>query len=273
MIRLFTIEWLKLKNYKLFWILFGMYFLGLLIVCSSGMFLLEYIESKGGHFFQVKPTLLPIYDFPDVWHNMTYIATFFKLFLAFIVVISVVNEMTYRTLRQNIIDGLSKKEFLLSKLSLIVSLSAAAALFLFLVSFVLGLIYSHSSSNGFIFRELEFMPAYFLELIAYLSFAFLLAVLMRKSGFVIVLLFMYTLIFEPTLTAIMEYNSFIPDSLDVIIPFMPIKSLNNLISVPFPKYVFMRIQDFVAWKDVAIVVAWLMVYNLLILWVLKRRNV
>jgi hypothetical protein len=123
MIRLFEIEWLKLKNYKIFWILFGLYFLGLLVVCSGGMFLLEYIKRTGGDFKGIDPTILPLYDFPDVWQNTIYVATFFKLFLAFIVIISICNDINYRTLRQNIIDGLSKKEFLISKFTLIFSLS------------------------------------------------------------------------------------------------------------------------------------------------------
>ena len=116
MIRLFEIEWLKLKNYKVFWILIGMYFLGLILILSSGMLLMEFMKNHGAEFEGIDPTIIPLYDFPDVWQNMTYIATFFKIILAFIVIISVTNEIGYRTLRQNIIEGLSKWEFLKSKL-------------------------------------------------------------------------------------------------------------------------------------------------------------
>jgi ABC-type transport system involved in multi-copper enzyme maturation permease subunit len=273
MIRLLTIEWLKLKNYKVFWVLFALYFLGLVIVCSGGMLLLEYIKNHGGDFKGIDPTIIPLYDFPDVWQNTTYIATFFKLFLAFIVIISISNEINYRTLRQNIIDGLSKREFLISKLNLIVSLSALATIFLFLLGFILGMIYSNVRSIDIIFSELEFLPAHFLEVCTFLSLAFLLSVVIKKSGFVIVLLFMYTLIFEPVFTSILEHAPFIPDSFDNFIPFLPIKSLNNLIRVPFQKYVFMRIQDYVAWIDVYIVTAWLVIYNALILFILKKRDV
>ncbi len=273
MIRLFKIEWLKLKNYKVFWVLLGLYFLGLIIVCYGGMFFLMFLKSKGADFKGIDPTIIPLYDFPDVWQNMTYIATFFKLFLAFIVIISICNEINYRTLRQNIIDGLSKKEFLISKLNLIVSLSALATIFLFLIGFVLGMIYSKVHGFNFIFSDMEFLPAYFLEVITFLSLAFLLSLLIKKSGFVIVLLFMYTLIFEPVFTSILEHAPFIPDSIDWVIPFFPIKSLNNLIHVPFQKYVFMRIQDYVAWIDIYIVTGWLVIYNALILFILKKRDV
>ena len=273
MIRLFALEWLKLKNYKVFWILFALYFLGLFIVCSGGMFLLEFIKSKGGDFKGIDPTIIPLYDFPDVWQNITYVATFFKLFLAFIVIISICNEINYRTLRQNIIDGLSKREFLISKLNLIISLSALATIFLFLIGFILGMIYSKVRSVDVIFSELEFLPAYFLEVCTFLSLAFLLSILIKKSGFVIVLLFMYTLIFEPIFTSILVHAPFIPDSLEKTAPFFPIRSLNNLIRVPFQKYVFMKIQDYVAWIDIYIVTGWLIIYNMLILLILKKRDV
>lgn len=273
MIRLFRIEWLKLRSYKIFWILFAMYFIGLAIVCSSGMFLMEHLKSRGADFEGIDPTILPLYDFPDVWQNITYVATFFKLFLAFIVVISVTNELSYRTLRQNIIDGLSKYQFLMTKLMLILGLAVVATVFLFLEGLVMGMIYSHVTEARFIFQNLEFLLAYFLEVCTFLSLAFLLSLLIRKSGFVIVLLFMYTLIFEPFLTVNLQFNRHIPDTIDWIIPLLPVKSLNNLIQIPFPKYIFREINDYVAVADALIAVGWLIVYNLLILWVLKKRDV
>jgi len=137
----------------------------------------------------------------------------------------------------------------------------------------MGMIYSKVQGVSYVLKDLDFLAAYFLEVCTFLSLAFLLSVLIKKSGFVIVLLFMYTLIFEPFVVINMEHNPHIPDTLDWIIPYLPIKSLNNLIRVPFQKYVFMKIQDFVALADVLIVLGWLVVYNSLVLLVLKKRNV
>ena len=125
MTRLFEIEWLKLKNYRVFWILIIMYFTGLIIVLSSGMFLMQFFKNQGAEFSGIDPTIIPLYDFPDVWQNMTYVATFFKIILAFIVIISVTNEISYRTMRQNVIDGMSKWEFLKSKFILTDSTSCS----------------------------------------------------------------------------------------------------------------------------------------------------
>ena len=273
MIRLFEIEWLKLKNYKVFWILIGMYFLGLIIVLSSGMFLMQFLKNKGAEFQGIDPTIIPLYDFPDVWQNMTYIATFFKIILAFIVIISVTNEISYRTMRQNVIDGLSKWEFLKSKFVLILVLSAVATLFLFIEGIITGLIYSTVRYPGFIFSDLEFLAAYFLEVVTFLSLALLLSILLKRAGFAIVLIFMYTLIFEPILTINMLHNPWIKDYVSWMAPFFPIRALNNLIQVPFQRYVFMEIQDFIAWRDVLIVIVWLAIYQLSIFKVLDKRDI
>ena len=273
MIRLLEIEWLKLKNYKIFWILIAMYFLGLILVLSSGMFLMQFLKYKGADFQGIDPTILPLYDFPDVWQNMTYIATFFKIIPAFIVIISVTNEINYRTMRQNVIDGLSKWEFLLSKLYLVLALAIAATLFIFLEGLTTGLFYSKVTHPNVIFSELEFLAAYFLEVFTFLSFALLLSILLKKAGFVIVLIFMYTMIFEPFLTINMLHNPLIKDYTSWLAPYFPIRALNNLIHVPFQRYVFMEINDFIAWKDILIVVAWLGIYHLSIYKLLDKRDI
>ena len=273
MIRLFEIEWLKLKNYRVFWILTAMYFVGLILVLSSGMFLMQFLKSKGAEFKGIDPTIIPLYDFPDVWQNMTYIATFFKIIPAFIVIISVTNEISYRTMRQNVIDGLSKWEFLLSKFVLILALSGAATAFIFIEGLITGLIYSTVKYPELLFSELEFLLAYFLELVTFLCFALLLGLLLKRAGFAIVLIFMYTLIFEPMLTVNMEHNTWIKDQVSWLAPFFPIRALNNLIHVPFQRYVFMEIQDYVAWKDILIVLGWLSVYVASIYKLLDKRDI
>ena len=54
-----------------------------------------------------------IFNFPFIWHFNTYIAAWLKFFLAIVIVSMMANEYSYGTLKQNLIDGLSKKEFVL----------------------------------------------------------------------------------------------------------------------------------------------------------------
>jgi len=56
-----------------------------------------------------------IFNFPYIWHFNTFVAAVFKLFLAIVIVSMMSNEYTNKTIKQNLIDGLSKKEFIASK--------------------------------------------------------------------------------------------------------------------------------------------------------------
>ena len=266
MIRVLKLEWLKIKNYRLFWILTIMYLLALVIIASGGMLLLEWLKSEGADFRGINPTIIPIYDFPDIWQNTTYLATFIKVLLAFIVIISVNNDITYNTLRQNIIDGISKLLF-------IVAMAAISTLFLFVLGFINGSIYSHVWGAGYIFDEMEFLAVFFYEVIIYCTLAFLLSLIIKKAGFVIVALFLYTLMFEPIATAIL-INA--PPFRDGIAPdiaqFFPVKSLNNLISVPFGRYIFMEIEDNVSIKALSIATGWFVVYLSSIFYILNKRD-
>src|SRR6476660_9766028 len=83
-----------------------------------------------------------IFNFPYIWHFNTFIAAFFKIFLAVVIVSMMANEYSYGTLKQNLIDGMSKKEFVLSKFLVVILFSVVSTVFVFLVSFILGLIFS-----------------------------------------------------------------------------------------------------------------------------------
>lgn len=273
MIRVLKLEWLKIRNYRVFWILTIMYLLALVIIASGGTFFLEWLKSEGADFQGINPTIIPIYDFPDIWQNTTYLATFIKVLLAFIVIISVNNDVTYNTLRQNIIDGISKKEYIFSKLSFIITMSGISTLFIFVLGFINGSIYSHVWGTAYIFDEMEFLAVFFYEAIIYCTLAFLLSLIIKKAGFVIVALFLYTLMFEPIATTIMINAPIFKDGMaPEIAQFFPIKSLNNLISVPFGRYVFMEIEDNVPFKALSIATGWFVFYLASIFYILNKRD-
>ena len=83
-----------------------------------------------------------IFNFPFIWHFNTFIAALFKFFLAVVIVSMISNEYSNRTLKQNLIDGLSKKEFIASKVIMVAAFSALSTLFVFVISAILGALYS-----------------------------------------------------------------------------------------------------------------------------------
>ena len=272
MLRLLQIEWLKLKHYRPFWILMGLYVLITTVVCSGGMLLMQFFTNQGADFRGFNLTLLPLYDFPDIWQNLTYVASFFKIFPAFLVIITISNEFNYRIIRQNIIDGLSKKEWLLSKLLFLGAIAAACTLLVFVIGLITGTIYAHPDSMSSMFSSLVFLPAYFLDVFSYLVLALLLTLVIRKSGLVIVGLFMYTFMIEPFGVQFLQYYPDLPEICRTMAPFLPIRSIHNLIHLPFARFGFWEIQDYVSLKETLIALAWLFFYIGTSYWILKRKD-
>ncbi len=272
MIRLFIIEWIKIRSYRSFQILTGLYFLVVGVVCGSGGLLLHYLKEKGLNYKGVDPTMLPIYSFPDVWQNITFVAARLKIFLAFIVIISLTNEITYKTLRQNIIDGLSRVDFMISKFAMILVFSIANTILVFVFGFIMGLIYSHDISIGVIFTNMQFLGAFFLNVFAFLVFAFMLGLLIKRTGIVIVFLGLYAGFIEPIMTLIMTEAPKLKNNIGVIAPYFPVKAIRDLISEPFLKYAFQEIQDYVSFTNVSVVIVQLLFYFTFIYLLLKWRS-
>ena len=74
-----------------------------------------------------------------------------KIFFAIIIVAMIGNEYSYKTLKQNLIDGLSKSEFLRSKIYAILLFVLTSTLLVFIVSLILGGIYSDYNEMDIIF--------------------------------------------------------------------------------------------------------------------------
>ncbi len=271
MIRLFLIEWTKLRKYRAFQVLTVLYFLIVVVVCSSGMLFLEYLKHKGVDFKGLDPTMLPIYHFPYVWQHLAYVAARLKIILAFLIIISVTNEVTYKTLRQNIIDGMTRVEFILSKLSMIFVLSLVNTLLIFVIGLVTGLIYSSDISMVVIFSNMQYLVVFFLNVFSFLVFTFLIALLIKRTGIVIIFLAMYTVIIEPIITAIFA-NAPLPPIFAKLVPFFPRQAITNLIPNPFPQYILREMQDYISFSNVAIAGGELLLFLGLIYLLLRWKS-
>jgi ABC-2 type transport system permease protein len=266
MLHLLRIDLKKLLHYRTFWIVCGLYFVTLTVVTASGMEFLKWLaRTVGGFGGHININRIPLYHFPDVWLNLYYISGLFKIVIGILVVISVTNEFQYRTVRQNIIDGMSRTEFLMSKVLTNVVLASASALLITLIGLVTGFIYSPSSALEFMLTDVEFVIAYFLEVFGYLSLALMLGVLVQRAGLTIVLLM--TL---PLLELIVREH--LDDYLPMAIPFLPLESLRNLVPMPFERYAFQEIRDYLTAASLAIAAAWTAVFNGVSYLKLKRSD-
>ena len=176
-----------------------------------------------------------IFNFPFIWHFNTYIAAILKLFLAIVIVSMISNEYSYRTLKQNLIDGLDKKEFILSKFLTVLLFAAASTFFIFIVSLILGLTFSDYNEIGIIFSGLEYIGAYFLKLTAFFSFCLFLSVLVKRSAFALGFLIVWQVI-EWLAYSVMKWRVFKDtDIAESVAQFFPLAAMANLIKEPFSR--------------------------------------
>ena len=176
-----------------------------------------------------------IFNFPFIWHFNTYIAAILKIFLAIVIVSMMANEYSYRTLKQNLIDGISKKEFVLSKFITVVGFAAVSTVFVFVVSLILGLSFSDYMEIGIIFSDLDYLLAYFVKLVGFFSFCLFLGVLVKRSAFAIGFLVIWW-IAESILFGLMKWRFFKDtDIAENVMQFFPLTAMSNLIIEPFTR--------------------------------------
>ncbi|MBN8576660.1 MAG: ABC transporter permease subunit [Cytophagales bacterium] len=260
MLHLLKVDLMKMTSYRTFWVICGLYFLTLGFTTASGMEILKWLANKSLEFgASININRIPLYHFPDIWQNLIWISGLFKIILAVMVVISITNEYQYRTLRQNIIDGLSRWEFLQSKILTNVLLSLVSVGMILLITLLTGFIYTPKIDWAFFLRGTEFFLVYFIEVFSFLSFALMLGFLIQRSGLTIVVLMLAHMI-----EAIIKVNIFrasVNDQIGWLKPLFPLESITNLVPMPFARYAFQEIQDYVAITAVVVAIGWAILFN------------
>lgn len=215
---LLAIEWLKIKRFRTFWILTGLFAL-LLPLWNFGIIKGVLALGAGNLNF-----LSQAYSFGYVWQNLGFWTSIFVIFLSVLVTILVTNEYQYRTNRQNVIDGWKRMDFYHAKWLLVLMLSVLTVIYVFLVGLLLGGTYgSFSDFPG----KAEYLFYIWVLSLNYYGFALLLSLFFKRSGITIGILFLYCIIIEALV------SKYINHSFDTYIGnFMPLQCSDELL--PFP---------------------------------------
>lgn len=229
-----------------------------------------------------------IFNFPYIWHFSTFMAAIFKFFLLLVIVSMMANEYSNKTLKQNLIDGLSKKEFILSKFYTVVAFAAISTVFVFIVSLVLGLIYSDYNEFSIVFSDLEYLFAFFIKLVGFFSFGLFMGILVKRSAFAvggIVVWFIAESIFKGYLFWQFKNSDFseVSERVNSVMRYLPLEAMSNLIKEPFTRLnavqsVAKQIgedlsKDFsVQFLDIAVVSFWTFAFIYLSYRLLQKRD-
>ncbi|MGJ8667761.1 MAG: ABC transporter permease [Patiriisocius sp.] len=277
MLRLLNIELQKIKLNKAAKVITSVYFL--LIIAIALIASIEF------NFANVNFRIADqgFFNFPFIWHFNTYVAGILKLFLAIIIVSMMSNEYSYRTLKQNLIDGMSKKEFITSKFLTVLLFAVVSTIFVFLVSLVLGIFFSDHTELAVVFRDMEYLFAYFIKLVGFFSFCLFLGILVKRSAFALGFLLIWQII-EWIMYGVLKWQLFKDtDVAETVMSFFPLESMADLIVEPVTRLGGVQTlanqvgeelsKDYaVHWYTILIVLIWTAIFIYGSYAVLKKRD-
>lgn len=216
--RLLQIEWIKLWNYRTFKVITGVYVLLILLL------FLSFNELTIGPF---EVFSRESFKFPYVWQNVAFLSRFLNLYLAIAVVFVVTNEFSYRTLRQNIIDGLTRRQVVLAKFWIVLLMAIFATVVITVVAIILGLLNSATLTMPVITERLDFVVGFFVNAFGLFSLAALMGYLFRRNGLTILIFLPYVMFVENILRNILDAP---------FVKYFPVKTYTNLIQFPHVQF-------------------------------------
>lgn len=225
-----------------------------------------------------------IFNFPFIWHFNTYVATWLKLFLAIIIVSMMANEYTYGTLKQNLIDGLSKQEFITSKTLTVFIFAAVSTVFIFVMSLILGYSFSSYTEASIVFTDLQYIGGYFLNMMLFFSFCLFAGMLVKRSAFAIGFIFLWY-VAELIIFCLMRFLIIKDDVITHrIMNFFPLESMQNLVKEPFSRFQAYKALESqmsgketykfygIHWYEAVIAIAWTAFFLYMSYRILKKRD-
>lgn len=223
-----------------------------------------------------------LYQFPNIWEFFPWVASWFNLLLAILVIVMTGNEYSFRTFRQHVVDGFSRSQLLSGKALLILMIGVYSVLMVLLFSLIFGFIFSSDYSDGAFINKTYILLVYFVQAIAYMSAGFFLVVLFRNTALAIVLFILYRLIIEPVARLFFQPEARL---------YFPMKVISNLTPMPeflsissgkqpgtdqvdtlsFREMGFMA-EDLPVITNLLLATGYMAIFIALAYWLLRKRN-
>ena len=257
--QLLAIEWMKVKNYRTFWILFALFIISVFGLNLIVFKLKQTIDEASP---VIKAFTAGPFGFPEVWKTVGWMTGWLLYFPGFIMIFLVTNEFTFRTHRQNIIDGWSRREFVAVKLAVAAILAAICTIMMVLASFVFGFASGSSFSTG----NLQYIGYFFLLSYVYMLFAFILSLLLRRAALAVGIFFIYALIFDNLLSGFVNGQTKSPLGTYI----SPLQVADDLFPIPFIDKMLPNRPEL--WTLLTIVSAWIIIYHVVAIKKFERED-
>lgn len=261
-------EWLKIKKYPAFW-----WMLGIVALSYPGM---NYAIYENGYKDRLEDaTMGPLlrllanpFTFPDVWQTVAFISSLFVFLPSIVVIMFITNEYSFKTHRQNIIDGWSRNNFMLSKLIDVVIICVLITILYVLTALVIGTINS-GSNQAHIWNGSKYIGLFFLQQLSQLSIALLIALIIRKAFIALGVFLFYYFPLEPVLVQVLKKKAHGEGE------FLPLEISDRLI--PFPRWFIKKDSEWnaliqesnrhILYTVIVLIVTWGLCF-----WINKKRD-
>ncbi|HBB92964.1 MAG: hypothetical protein A2X22_11875 [Bacteroidetes bacterium GWF2_49_14] len=273
MMKLLKIESIKVLPYRVFQILGILYvgsFLISIIIIPNIKLEASMVDNQDILNFK------SLYIFPEIWKTWAYLAAKSNIFLAIILLFLVGNEYSFNMFRQQVVNGLSRSELLNGKLLVIIGIALANTIIIFIFGLIFGFIYSSGYSFSDVFSNLWMLGIYFIQAVAHMLFALMLAVWLRNKTLAIVVLIIYQVILEPIIRLVVK--KYVWTKLGLFFPMRVITRLTPLPDLTLTEFFKTNsdFQDFTVslpiWANLLLAVGYGTIFYLISRQILRKRN-
>jgi ABC-2 type transport system permease protein len=184
------VEWLKIKYYRTFWIL-----MAVVAVCIPAFNYVIYdITDNSFPKINGQNLLGNPFSFPNVWSTVPYNAGILVFMPVILIITLFTNEYSFRTQRQNIIDGWSRSRFIQIKLIQIFLLTVFVTGVVILTCLYFGWLTRKPMQPKAGWDELRYILFFFIEIFDYSLIAVVISLLIRRAGLAMGIFFLYMII-------------------------------------------------------------------------------
>lgn len=259
MLKILRVEWMKVKNYRTFWILLA---IAVLSIPAVNYMLFNIMKNSFPKGRGAAAILGSPFGFPDVWQTVSWNSSLLFLIPAILIITLTTNEFTYKTHRQNIIDGWSRRQFVSVKLVEVFLLSVLTTIAVLLTAFLFGYFNNKTGAGAAgtgigvagvpgpgagipgtgtattasvsTWQDSRFVFFYFVQMLSYSLIAFLMALFIKRAGLTMGLFFIYMII-EQIVVGILRgrYDIY-------AVNYLPEEVTDELIPFPYAKAIFAK---------------------------------
>ena len=204
------------------------------------------------------------FAFPDVWQTVAYASSLFTFIPAVMVIMFITNEYSFRTHRQNIIDGWSRSQFITAKLVDVLIICAMITVLYVITVLAIGFA-AHTRLIRDTWGGAYFAALFFLQTFSQLTIAFLVGFLVKKAFLALGIFIFYYVVLENLLVGLFKYykleaTKFLP--LEISDRMIPVPAFIGRVDPAGHKLSMEQIPLFVGLSLLLTAIVWLICYRI-----------